>query len=127
MSEVSLRAPISWHNEEVSQLTFREPTGEDLVHCGTPFDMFLPEEGTDQTVMIARINAQSIGKLIARLASTEEGTPAGKGIVKKLSAPDFMKCQEAVLSFFDMPASAPVLSSSTDTSTSPVPGSASNS
>lgn len=99
---VKLKKPVEWHKEEVTEITFREPTGQDLIHCGTPFDMYLPEEDGEGP-KIARVNAGCIAKLIARCGSSGDGTRLGAGFVNKLVTEDFMSCQNEILAFFGGP------------------------
>ncbi len=83
---VTLKKPIQAHGEEVTKLTFREPTGDDIMACGYPLQM----SGDGTFVPLAG----AIGKYISRLG----GIPASS--VKALSAPDFQACMMTVIPFF---------------------------
>jgi hypothetical protein len=87
MSEVTipLIKPITAHGAEVSELTLREPTGDDVERCGYPLAI-------DGSSVIPQ--AASVSKLIARLA----GIPPSS--VKQLSMPDYNAAMGVVLGFF---------------------------
>lgn len=113
---VKLKKPVDWHKQQVTEVTFREPTGEDIIQCGTPLDMYLPEGDGDE-LQVARINSGAAAKLIARCGHTADGAALGSGFVKKLSVQDFMECQAEILSFFAGPEEGEDKNSSTGTTT----------
>ncbi len=82
---VSLTKPIQAHGDEVTSLTFREPTGEDITVCGYPFRI-----GDGEATPIAGV----ITKLIVRLG----GIPPNAA--KQLNAVDYQSCLAAVSGFF---------------------------
>ena len=85
MVKVTLSKPVSAHGDEVTVLTFREPTCEDIVACGYP--LVIGEDG-------ALPQAGAIVKYIARLG----GIPPSSA--KALSALDFTACMKVILPFF---------------------------
>ena len=87
---IKLSEPIQAHGEEVSELTLREPTTEDVIKFGQPF-LVIPRDGGDTGVEI-RMN------IIARYVSELAAIPMSS--VKKLSRNDFSACQAAVMGFF---------------------------
>jgi len=111
---VKLRKPVEWHKEEVTEVSFREPVGKDLIQCGTPLDMYLPE-GDGEELKVARVNAGCIAKLIARCGSSQSGGALGAGFVEKLCIDDFNACQNEILAFFGGPDEAETKTSSTGT------------
>lgn len=99
---VKLKKPVDWHKEEVTEVTFREPVGKDLIQCGTPFDMYVPDDD-GAGLKLARVNAGCIAKLIARCGTSQSGSVLGSGFVDKLSVDDFTSCQNEILAFFGGP------------------------
>lgn len=93
MTAVSLRKPIQAHGEELAELTFREPTAEDIIACGYPLQM---SDGAATPI------AGAVARYISRLA----GVPASS--VKALSASDFNACMQEVLVFFGDADASPV-------------------
>ena len=85
MTKVVLRKPVQAHGETIDTLTFREPTGEDIIACGYPLQM-----GDGAATPIAGVIAKYIGRL--------GGIPASS--VGRLSASDFQACMAAILPFF---------------------------
>lgn len=90
MSVIKLSKPIEAHGEQVSELTLREPTTEDVIANGHPFLIIQSED--DGTAV--EIRAKSIARYISLLA----GIPMSS--VKELALSDFSKCQGAVMGFF---------------------------
>lgn len=86
MSEtIHLTKPITAHGAEVSELTLKEPTTDDIIACGYPLMIadgaVLPQAGP-------------VAKYIARLG----GVPPSS--VKQLSPADFNACMTAIVGFF---------------------------
>lgn len=104
MSVVTLSHPLRVLKDDVAELTFREPTGADLVKCGYP--MRFNGDGMTEVVTPA------MSKMIAALA----GIPPVS--VERLSVPDWNACMTVVMDFFG----APTATSSTDTSRPPAGG-----
>ena len=98
MSEpVKLKKPIQAHGDEVRELTFREPNGDDIITCGYPLQMsgdgtFVPLAGT-------------IAKYIARLGNIPPSS------VKQMSAPDFGDCMQEIIGFFSETDTSPAKAS----------------
>ncbi len=84
MTTLTLRAPLRVLDREVHAITFREPTGNDLIECGFPLRM---GEGE------ARPDPKSIAALIARLCNL---TPDAPG---RMHAGDFNAAMGIVLGF----------------------------
>lgn len=83
--KIALTKPITVHGDEVTELELREPSAGDVMECGYPLTIGDGE---------ATPNAETVGKLIARLA----GIPPSS--VKQMSLPDFNTAMGAVLGFF---------------------------
>lgn len=83
--KVALSKPVKQGDEEIRELTLREPTAGDVMECGYPLTIGDGE---------ATPNAAVVGKLIARLA----GVPPS--VVKQLAVHDFQACLGVVLGFF---------------------------
>jgi len=85
MTTVALKKPITAHGEDVTVLTFKEPTGQEIIECGYPMRIadggVIPETG-------------SIAKYISKLASVPPSS------VRQLGPDDFNACMSAVLGFF---------------------------
>ncbi len=84
MTTLTLRAPLRVLDRDVHSVTFREPTGNDLIECGFPLRM---GEGE------ARPDAKCIAALIARLCNL---TPDAPG---RMHAGDFNLAMGIVLGF----------------------------
>jgi hypothetical protein len=87
---LTLKKPIKAHNEEVTVLTFREPTTEDIMKCGYP--TFLKSDGGKG--MQIGVDAAVTGALICELC----GIPMSS--VKSLHYTDFNKAGAIVADFF---------------------------
>jgi len=85
---VTLKKPVQAHGDEVKTLTFREPTGEDIIACGYPLQM--SGDGGGSFTPLPGV----IAKYIARLA----GIPPSS--VKALCASDFQACMMEIIPFF---------------------------
>lgn len=106
MTTLTLTRPIRVLDKDVTEITFREPTGADLVRCGFPVRIL--------TGGATEIDTGAVARLIAALA----GIPPNA--VERLAIPDFSAAMTTVMGFFG--ASATAGSSSTDTSTAPASG-----
>ena len=101
--------PISIGSETITQITFREPTGKDLMEVGNPFSFGAGMVAGDGF----NIDARKLGAMIGRLGGIEMIK------VVRLSATDWNGCEVALLSFLGIPGAI----SSTSTSM-PAPGGA---
>ena len=63
MSELKLKTPINAHGEVVDSLTFRDPTGADLVACGVPFTISMNGGGAGRIEPDMKAMATWISKL----------------------------------------------------------------
>jgi len=86
---VPLTKPITAHDKELTELTFREPVPEDLMQIGSPV-LMIPSADGDMGI---DVRPKIIGAYIVRLA----GIPLSS--VKAMSITDFMACQGALLPF----------------------------
>lgn len=95
-NKLTLSKPISAHDEKISELTFREPTGDDLMACGEmPFALETKKSGATLT----HISTDALALYIERLA----GIPMSS--VKQMTPKDFMGAFGIVAGFFgDTPA-----------------------
>jgi hypothetical protein len=74
---LKLVKPIIAHGDEVSELTFREPTAADIEACGSPIIFHLyAEEGQPKT----RIEHKNMFAMMSRLAGVPPST------IKQMSA-----------------------------------------
>ena len=88
---VKLSRPIQAHGEEVSEITLREPTADDVMQIGSPQLLVPSADGESAGV---EIRAKVIGQYITRLASIPPSS------VKALPIVDFMQCQQVIMGFF---------------------------
>lgn len=86
---VKLAKPVTAHGEQITELTLREPTVEDIMDLNQPFLIIV---GDDETGI--RIQGKTIGLYIVRLAGVPMST------VKQITPADFSAAQTVVMSFF---------------------------
>lgn len=91
MTTVALSKPITAHGEEVSELTFRKPTTEDVMELGLPQLVVVSEDGSPGV----EVRTKVVGRYVARLAAI----PANS--VKALTIRDFNQCISVVMGFFN--------------------------
>lgn len=89
MTTLTLTKPIKAHGEDVSVLTFREPTGKDIRECGVPYSI-----GQRGDEVVTYPDARNTAKLIVALA----GIPTSS--VDQLSMADFNAAMMVVIGFF---------------------------
>lgn len=82
---VKLSRPITAIDQTFTELTFREPTGADVVASGHPI-------GSDGK--LGKVDAESVAVLIGRLA----GLP--RRSVDEMPISDWSACMKAVMGFF---------------------------
>lgn len=87
---VRLSKPIKAHNEELTELTLREPTGDDVIEIGYPYLIMMPEG----TVAGIDIRPRVIYNYIARLG----GIPLSSA--KQVSLKDMAVLQAHIMDFF---------------------------
>lgn len=93
---VRLSRPIYHGDDEITELTLRSPTLDDLADIGYPFSISTGEETTME------MKPKTILKYASRLA----GLPPS--VVKTMSFADFMVVQTEIMGFFgDMGATPP--------------------
>ncbi|WP_298214627.1 phage tail assembly protein [Acidocella sp.] len=94
---MKLIKPIQAHGETITELNFREPTGNDIIACGFPFKIETSGRETKQV-----IDTQAIGAYIAALA----GIPSSS--VAQLAVLDYTRAMGEIVGFFgDMASQAP--------------------
>ena len=81
---IQLRKPVMAHKEEISELTFREPSGDDYVECGYP--IVFGEVG-------AAVQPGAVKKLGAKLANVPPST------IGSLCSTDFNAVVQVMLGF----------------------------
>jgi len=91
---MKLTRPITAHDQELSEITLREPTGQEILDIGFPY-LIIVGEG-DETAM--EIRSKTIGKYISKLA----GIPPSS--VGQLSGADLSGLMAVVLGFFGVEA-----------------------
>lgn len=94
--KITLSRPIEAHGETLAELELREPTGEDIMECGMPFEFVDGKKGTRR-----HIDTRSMGAYISALASIPPSS------VAKLHPSDFIALSGAVVGFFQQPAALP--------------------
>ena len=87
---MKLSQPIQAHGTEMTELTFRRPTGADVSAAGFPFSFTVTEEG-GTTISP---NATAITALISRLGNIPLSA------AKALPFNDWMSCMGELFSFF---------------------------
>lgn len=88
---VKLSRPITAHGEEVSEITLREPTAEDVMQVGSP-QLLIPS--ADGESVGIEIRGKVIGQYISRLGAIPMSS------VKALPIGDFTRCQGEIMNFF---------------------------
>lgn len=106
-TKLKLSKPITAHGEKCFELTFREPTGSDIIECGYPFTTEISGASP-----IRHINMRIIGLYISTLAEIPMVN------VGQLSTIDMMRAMGIVIGFFS-DSGASQSSSSSIISTSP--------
>lgn len=89
MTTITLKKPIQAHGSQVSSLTFREPTGEDIMDAGYP--MLVQIDGKKIQM---KVDGNALGEMIARLSETPPSS------IKKLHHADFNRAAGVVGGFF---------------------------
>jgi hypothetical protein len=87
---MKLSAPIQAHGQEITELTFRRPTGGDVAAAGFPFTFTVVEDGGTSISP----NAPAITALISRLGNIPLSA------AKALPFNDWMGCMGELFSFF---------------------------
>ena len=87
---VKLTKPVTSYGEEISEITLREPTTEDIIEMGLPTLIVI----TDDDKPAVEIRQKVIAKYISKLGSVPIAT------VKSLAPADFSSCSSAVMGFF---------------------------
>ncbi len=88
---IKLSRAIPAHGEEVTSITLRPPTPEDVMQIGQPTLLIPSADGESVGI---EIRAKLIGQYVSRLA----GVPLSS--VKAMAMNDFMACQGVVMGFF---------------------------
>jgi hypothetical protein len=86
---IELLFPVQAHGEMVKKLTFRRPTGGDLMSLGEGYPIII--NFTDAEM---RPNPAVMGEMMALLAMVPPST------IKSLDSEDFATCAFALMSFF---------------------------
>lgn len=97
---ITLTRAITAHGEQLTELTLREPTTEDVMEVGHPFLIHATDSGD------AKIEIRS--KVIATYVSRLAGVPLSS--VKTMALSDFSTAQAVVMGFFGKGDSAPAQS-----------------
>lgn len=92
MSTVKLSKPITAHGDQVSELTLRQPTVEDLMELGSPTLLVPSADGSGVGV---DVRPAVVARYVSRLAAIPMGS------VKALSMADFQQCTGVVMGFFN--------------------------
>lgn len=109
---LKLSKPITAHGQEVSELTFADPTSKDVIELGFPYLVVIGADGQAAT----EFRSQVVAKYITKLAAI----PAGA--VQSLAVSDLNACVGVVMGFFGEGDGEAPESSSTAPSISPTSG-----
>lgn len=90
MSIVKLNKPVTAYDEQITELTLREPTTEDIIEMGLPTLIVI----TDDDKPAVEIRQKVIAKYISKLGSVPLST------VKSLAPSDYSNCSGVVMGFF---------------------------
>ncbi|MCX7084305.1 MAG: phage tail assembly protein [Methylococcales bacterium] len=96
MSLVKLSKPIILGDSELTELTLREPTVDDVAEIGYPFLVITTDTGT-----AIQLQPKVVLKYAAKLAAVPPSS------LKTLTLSDLSKLQEVVMGFFGDEAAAP--------------------
>ena len=87
---VKLRKPIQLGSEEITQLTFREPTAADIERCGNPVNIDFISGDTPKMTF----DAKSMSAMMGVLAGVPPST------IKKMNTRDWNSAAWNLASFF---------------------------
>lgn len=87
---VKLTKPIAAHGEQITEVTLREPTAEDVMEIGYPY---LIVTGDDKSEAI-ELRAKIVGRYVVKLGKIPLSS------VKEMSVPDLQTMQAVVMNFF---------------------------
>ncbi len=91
---MKLSKPIKKGDEEIFDITLREPTGQDLIEIGYPY-VIVMDEADGQSL---KLQSKSIARYISRLGAIPPST------VEKISLADLQVLTGEVMSFFGVAA-----------------------
>ena len=86
---ITLIAPIEWGDETIKTLTFRRPTGADIMSMTGGYPIFI-----DWQTGVIVPNPPVMGEMMAKLSSQPPS------LIKKLDAEDWSTCAHSLMGFF---------------------------
>jgi len=86
---ITLRKPIMANGEMVKTLTFREPTGNDMMVIGEKWPVNI-----DWTTGVVTPNPEVMGNVMSALAAVPPST------IKAMTGKDFSTCAHRLMGFF---------------------------
>jgi len=86
---ITLRKPVMANGEMMKELTFREPTGGDMLLIGEKWPVNI-----DWQTGVVTPNPEVMGDVMSTLAAVPPST------IKSLKAKDFSTCAHALMGFF---------------------------
>ena len=86
---IDLTTPVMAHGDMVKKLTFRRPTGGDIMALGDNYPIHI-----DWTTGLIRPNPPAMGEMMSTLAQVPPST------IKALDAEDWSTCAHALMGFF---------------------------
>jgi hypothetical protein len=86
---IELTAPVQAHGETIKKLTFRRPTGADVMALGDAYPIHINWQTGE-----VRPNPPVMGEIMTTLAQVPMST------IKQLEAEDFATCAYALMGFF---------------------------
>ena len=86
---IDLTTPVQAHGETIKKLTFRRPTGGDIMALGDNYPIHI-----DWTTGLIRPNPPAMGEMMSTLAQVPPST------IKALDAEDWSTCAHALMGFF---------------------------
>ena len=86
---IDLKKPVMANGEMVKKLTFREPTGADMVQIGEKWPVNI-----DWQTGVVTPNPEIMGNVMSQLAAVPPST------IRSLRGKDFSTCAHALMGFF---------------------------
>lgn len=86
---IELTTPVQAHGETLNKITFRRPTGKDIMAIGDSYPIHI-----DWNTGVVRPNPPAMGQMMSLLAAVPPST------IEKMDAEDWSTCAHALMGFF---------------------------
>ena len=86
---INLTTPVQAHGEMLKSITFRRPTGKDIMSIGDQYPIHI-----DWATGQVRPNPPAMGDMMSRLAAVPPST------IENMDAEDWSTCAHALMGFF---------------------------